>query len=56
LRLTDVRRHENTAPQFTERFAAANEIRNGILSAIRRQMIKVCSELRHIPSRGSDGV
>jgi hypothetical protein len=56
LRRTDVRRRQNTAPQFIEQFVAANEIRNGISSAIRRQMIKVCSELRHIPSRSLNGV
>jgi len=50
LRQTGVRRRQNTAPPFIERFVAAKNFRNDILFSMRRQMIKVCSELRHIPS------
>jgi hypothetical protein len=56
LRRTDVRRRQNSAPQFIEQFVAANKFSDRTLSAMRRQMIKVCSELRHIPSRSSNGV
>jgi len=56
LQQTGVRRRQNTAPPFIERFVAAKNFRNDILFSMRRQMIKVCSELRHIPSRGLNGV